>query len=390
MPAPRKTRARQPVRAVADFSAHEHRILLLQGGGALGAYHGGVYEGLAAVDFAPDWVVGISIGAINAALIAGNPQASRVDRLHEFWNRVSAQAPFVLPATMDFARPMMNRMAAAGAMFFGIPGFFTPRMPPPQLALEGSLAALSYYDTEPLRATLEALVDFDRINRGDMRLSLGAVNARTGESVYFDTTTHVITASHVMASGALPPGFPPVEIDGEYYFDGGIMSNTPLQYVARDFRLNALIVAVDLFSGLGELPTNLAQVQERVKDISFQSKTRFSYDQVSHIETMRSTLARVLDKLPANLRSDPDVKRLEEISRRGPLSLVHLVNRCDTKSSDFKDYEFSRATVDQLWRAGHDDVEKVLKHPEACRVTDLGNGVRVFDLQPPLDSNTPP
>ena len=183
-----------------------------------------------------------------------------------------------------------------------------------------------------------------------------------------------------MASGALPPGFPPVEIDGEYYFDGGIMSNTPLQYVATDFRMNALIVQVDLFSGLGELPKNLDQVQERVKDISFQSKTRFSFDQVRQMEALRSTLADVIDKLPAKMRSDPQVKKLEAVSRRGRVSLMHLVNRHDTKSSDFKDYEFSRATVDDLWQAGHDDVEKMLKHPETCQVTELGNGVRVFDL----------
>ena len=380
MPTPRKAQAQKPALSAVDFKTHEHRILLLQGGGALGAYHGGVYDGIASVGFAPDWVVGISIGAINAALIVGNPPEGRVARLREFWDLVSSQAPFVLPAPMDFARPAMNRMAAASAMFFGIPGFFSPRMPPPQFAAEGSLGALSYYDTEPLRATLDEMVDFDRINRGDIRLSLGAVNARTGESVYFDSATHKITASHVMASGALPPGFPPVEIDGEYYFDGGIMSNTPLQYVAKDFRLDALIVAVDLFSGLGELPKNLAQVQERVKDISFQSKTRFSYEQVRTIEELRSTLADVIAKLPANLRADPQVKKLEEISRRGRLSLVHLVNRCDTKSSDFKDYEFSRATVDQLWQAGRDDVQTVLQHPDACSVSDLGNGVRVFEL----------
>lgn len=370
----------QPALSAADFSSHEHRVLLLQGGGALGAYHGGVYDGIASVGFTPDWVVGISIGAINAALIVGNPPERRVARLREFWSLVSSQAPLVLPTAMDFARPMMNKMAAASAMFFGIPGFFAPRMPPPQFAAEGSLGALSYYDTEPLRATLEKLVDFERVNSGDIRLSLGTVNARTGESVYFDTATHTITASHVMASGALPPGFAPVEIDGEYYFDGGIMSNTPLQYVAKDFRLNALIVAVDLFSGLGTLPKNLAQVQERVKDITFQSKTRFSFDQVRAIEDMRGTLADVIAKLPAHLRSDPQVKKLEQISQRGALSLVHLVNRCDTRSSDFKDYEFSRATVDQLWQAGHDDVQKMLQHPETCRVSDLGNGVRVFDL----------
>jgi NTE family protein len=346
----------------------------------LGAYHAGVYEGLVAAGFSPDWVVGISIGAINAALIAGNPPERRTERLREFWGRVSARAPFVLPAGMDFARPVMNRMAAASAMFFGIPGFFVPRFPPPQLAPEGTLAALSYYDTEPLRATLNELVDFDRINSGDVRLSLGAVNARTGESVYFDSEDHSITASHVMASGALPPAFPPVEIDGEYYFDGGIMSNTPMQYVAKDFRMDALIVQVDLFSGLGELPKNLNQVQERVKDIQFQSKTRFSYAQVREIEALRGTLAEVLGRLPSDVRSDPQVQKLEDISRRGALSLIHLVNRHDTKSSDFKDYEFSRATVDQLWQSGHDDVQKVLEHPEDCRVSDLGNGVRVFEL----------
>ena len=364
-----------------SLEAHDHRILLLQGGGALGAYHAGVYEGLANAGFTPDWVVGISIGAINAALIAGNPPERRNDRLREFWDLVSSQAQFVLPAAMDFARPMMNRMAATSAMMFGIPGFFVPRMPPPQFALKPDLSALSYYDTKPLRATLEKMVDFDRINAGDVRLSLGAVNARTGESVYFDSSTQRIGASHVMASGALPPGFPAVEVDGEYYFDGGIMSNTPAQYVAKDFRMNALIVQVDVFSGLGELPKSLEQVQERVKDIQFQSKMRFSAGQVRDLEAMRSTLADVLAKLPENLRSDPQVRKLEEVSCRGALSLVQLVNRHDTKSSDFKDYEFSRVTVDELWQAGHGDVERALKHPEACRITELGNGMRIFELQ---------
>ena len=363
-----------------SFAAHEQRILLLQGGGALGAYHGGVYEGIAEVGFSPDWVVGISIGAINAALIAGNPPERRIERMHEFWDMVSSPAPMVLPDAMDFARPMMNRMAAASAMFFGIPGFFVPRMPPPQFAAEGALAALSYYDTEPLRGTLERLVDFDLINAGKLRLSLGSVNACTGESLYFDSTTHTITPSHVMASGALPPGFPPVEVDGEYYFDGGIMSNTPLQYVSKDFRMNALVVAVDLFSGLGAMPKNLDQVAERVKDITFQSKTRFSHDELRAIEAIRSTLAAVIDKMPANLRADPQVRKLEEISRRGPLSIVRLVNRHDTKSSDFKDYEFSRATVEELWHGGHDDVRNALEHPDRCRISDLGNGMRVFEI----------
>jgi NTE family protein len=367
---------------LGNLSSHEHQILLLQGGGALGAYHAGVYEGISEVGFAPDWVVGISIGAINSALIAGNPPERRVERLREFWDRMSAQAPLVLPDAMAFARPGMNKMAAASAMMFGIQGFFVPRVPPPQFAPEGTVAALSYYDTEPLRATLNELVDFDLINSGNgsVRLSLGAVNARTGESVYFDNTTHTISASHVMASGALPPGFPPVEIDGEYYFDGGIMSNTPAQYVAKDYLMNALIVQVDVFSGLGDMPRNLEQVSERVKDISFQSKTRFSYDQVREIEALRTALAGVLSKLPAKLRSDPQVKKLEAVSHRGALTLIRLVNRHDTKSSDFKDYEFSRATVNDLWLGGHGDALRALERPESCHITELGNGFRVLDL----------
>lgn len=304
----------------------------------------------------------------------------RIERLREFWNRVSAQAPFVLPSGMDFARPLMNRMSAASTMTFGIPGFFVPRLLPPYFAPDGSLAALSFYDTEPLRATLDELVDFDHVKGGDVRLSFGAVNVRTGESVYFDSTAHTLMAGHVMASGALPPGFPPVEIDGEYYWDGGILSNTPLQYVAEDLRISALIVQVDLFSGQGELPKNLDQVRERAKDIQYQSKQRFSYARLGEIEALRSALADVLGRLPAEMRADPPVEKLAAVSRRGPLSLIHLVNRHDTKSSDFKDYEFSRATVEELWQAGYDDIRKVLTRPDACRITDLGNGVRAFDL----------
>ncbi len=185
-----------------------------------------------------------------------------------------------------------------------------------------------------------------------------------------------------MASGALPPGFPPVEIDGEYYFDGGIMSNTPLQYAAQDFRMSALVVQVDLFSGLGEMPKNLDQVQERVKDIQFQSKTRFSLDQVRQIEALREHAGRrALQSCRPSLRSDPQVRKLEEVSRRGRLSLVHLVNRHDTKSSDFKDYEFSRATVEDLWQAREGRRRRRCSSTRIPAVSpNWVNGVRVFDL----------
>jgi NTE family protein len=380
MPAAEKPLASLSPREGSDFAIHDRRILVLQGGGALGAYQAGVYEGLAAEGFAPNWVAGVSIGAINSALIAGNPPERRIERLREFWNRVSARAQFILPVGLDFVRPLMNQMSAASVATFGVPGFFKPRTVPPYFAPDGSLGALSYYDTEPLRGTLEELVDFDRLNNGDVRVSLGAVNVGTGESVYFDSAKQKVTADHVMASGSLPPGFPPIVIDGEYYWDGGIMSNTPLQYVLEDFRISALVVTVDLFSGSGKVPQTLNQVQERAKDIQYQSKQRMTDARIHEIEDLRAALADVIGKLPNSLRADPQVQKLTAVSHRGPLSLVRLVNRHDTGSSDFKDYEFSRATVDDLWHGGQHDIQKVIKHPESCLITDYGNGVRRFNL----------
>ena len=332
-----RTKKRASVKSMADWGAHDHNVLALQGGGALGAYQAGVYDGLAGSGFVPDWVTGVSIGAINSALIAGNPPERRVERLREFWERVSAQAPIVLPSSLEVMRPMMNRMSAAAAVVFGIPGFFSPRVVPPYMAAPGTINALSIYDTAPLKATLEELADFDLINRKDVRLSLGAVNVRTAQSVYFDNHNTKITPEHVMASGALPPGFPPVEIDGEFYWDGGIVSNTPLHYVLEDFRVSALILQVDVFSGVGDVPQNMDQVQERAKDIQYASKQRLSTTRVREVEELRAALAYMLGRLPKALQSDPAVQKLTAISRRGALSLVRLVNHHSTHSSDFKD-----------------------------------------------------
>lgn len=381
MPAESIAKKSPYAKAVQEFGKHEERILVLQGGGALGAYQAGVFEGLSEAGFTPNWVAGTSIGAINAALIAGNLPENRLERLKAFWDLVSSRTPGFTPfSELDLMRPWLNRMSAISATAFGIPGFYAPRMPPPAFALDGSIAALSYYDTEPLCATLNELVDFDLINTGAVRLSLGAVNVCTGEAVYFDNTTHTIDANHVIASGSLPPAFPPVEIDGEWYWDGGIMSNTPLLHVAENPQINALIVQVDLFSGTGDLPRNMNQVAERAKDIQYQSKQRFSIDKIRQIEELRGALSEVLSLLPKEHRGNANVKKLEAVSHRGPLSLVHLVNRHDTRSGDFKDYEFSRATVTDLWDGGKEDIRHVMTDPMASRVTDLGNGVRTFDL----------
>ena len=378
-------RARQAESSSARLPVYQfdNTVLVLQGGGALGAYQAGVFAGLSEAGIAPTWVAGVSIGAINAALIAGNSPEQRVERLREFWERVSAWAPFTPPSSLDTMRPLFNLYSAASAVSFGIPGFFTPRMLPPLIAPEGSLAALSFYDTEPLRATLLELADFDRINDKAVRLSLGAVNVCTGESVYFDNTKTVLGPEHVMASGALPPGFPPVNVGGDWYWDGGLSSNTPLWYVVDEaYRASGLVLQIDVFSGAGELPRNLNQVQERMKDLQYASKTRFNAARFRQQEELRASLRRVLAMLPPEAQSDPDVERLAAVSTRGEVVLVHFTNRHDTMSSDFKDYEFSRTTVDDLWAGGLNDVRHAIATQAWRDAVELAQGIHVCDATP--------
>ncbi len=360
---------------------HEHTVLVLQGGGSLGAYQAGAYEGLVEAGVVPDWVTGVSIGAINAALIAGNPPGRRVERLRTFWDRVSAAVPLILPPSLDPLRLTFNRISAFGAVAFGINGFFCPRVPPPYFAEEGSAGALSFYDTEPLKRTLEELVDFDLINNHSMRLSVGAVKVRTGDSVYFDNRHRHITADHIRASGALPPGFPPVTIEGEEYWDGGIVSNSPLWYVLDDSpRLNALIVQVDLFSAKGELPANLNEVLERAKDIQYSSKTRFNTKRVKELNTLHEVLGRLLEQLPPALRNSPDGRELYRLCAQGDITIAHLINRRLTYSAQSKDYDFSRTTVNELWAAGLEDVRRSVANADLLKARDAGLGMRVYDL----------
>ena len=370
-----------PMRAINARSLEpEKLVLVLQGGGALGAYQAGAYEALHEAGLLPDWVAGISIGAINGAIIAGNPPEARLAKLRAFWEQSSSWLQGDPPLEGTHYREFFNYVSAATVSAIGVPGFFEPRIPPASVMPPGSPAALSIYDSAPLRGTLRRLVDFAYLKRQQVRLSVGAVNIRTGNFIYFDSHDDDIAPEHIMASGALPPGLPPIEIDGEYYWDGGIYSNTPLHYVLKDLSLNALVVQVDLFNSEGELPQNLDQVQERTKDLQYQSKLLVSHARIRELEALRSALGHVLAKLPRAMQSDPEVQKLAAVSQRGPLSLVHLVNRHDTKSSDFKDYEFSRATVEDLWQAGHDDVRMALMHPERAKVTDFGNSVRAYEL----------
>jgi NTE family protein len=278
---------------------------------------------------------------------------------------------------------LLNQWSAASAALVGIPGFFRPRVDP-SLMLGGAAPVLSYYDTAPLRATLERLVDFDRINRREMRLSVGAVDVRSGNSIYFDNTTQAIGVEHVMASGALPPGFPPVHIDGHDYWDGGILTNTPLQYVLDSFpRSRRLVVLqVDLFSARGPMPRTLSEVVERQKDITYSSRTRMNTDALAANVNLQQALADLIARLPARLRSDPAVAAFKQQMTHQPIDIVHLIYRDKAYELDSKDYEFSRAMVEEHWEAGARDMRNTIAHPEWLQSA-TQDGVTTFDLTEP-------
>lgn len=362
----------------------DHEILLLQGGGALGSYHCGVYEGLADAGMVPTWVVGISIGAINSAIIAGNPPDRRLERLREFWNRVSGGTSLLPPALLESMQPVRDHLNVLSVATFGIPGFFTPRLPLPILIPSPRLRPVSYYDTSPLKTTLEELVDFDLLNSGKPRLSLGAVHVRTGESVYFDSSKMRIRPEHVMASGALPPGFPAVEIDGELYWDGGLVSNTPITYVWDQKPLTtALIVQVNLFPAQGKIPQDLESVMERLKDIQYCSKQRFSTEHLREVGELRAAFRRLLPKLPPDLQDDPDARRLATHSDAREWTIAFLTDSYRSQVGQWKDAEFSRKTVNERWAGGVEAVRRSLAQREWTSPCAELPGVRVFDLPPP-------
>jgi NTE family protein len=358
--------------------------LVLQGGGALGAYQAGVYEALAEAGIHPDWVAGISIGAINCALIAGNPPAERVDRLRAFWEGITTACSWcdwVNAPKGDAARAWLNQLHAGFALVGGAPGFFALRYPPPWLHPLGAANATSLYDTSRLRETLERLVDFDRLNAGATRLSIGTVNVRSGNFVYFDTKTHTIGPEHIMASGALPPGFPPIEIEGEHYWDGGLVSNTPLQWVVESQpRLDTLAFQVDLWNARGELPHSFPEVSTRQKEIQYSSRTRASTDSFKRIQRLRRTTADLLDKLPEELRRSPEAELLRNAADRKVYNIVHLIYRAKNYEGPAKDYEFSRGSMEDHWRAGYYDVVRTLRHPEVVARPTNQEGVLTFDL----------
>ena len=368
--------------------------LVLQGGGALGGYQCGVYQRLHEAGIAPNWIAGISIGAINAAILAGNAPEDRVARLRAFWDCISDPAgPMALPAvgvrTLLAALPehdgllsWARDLAALGALTHGQRGFFEARPLPPFLFSDGSDAATSFYDTAPLRETLLRFVDFDRINhdRG-VRLTVGATNVVRGNFRYFDSALEPIRVEHVLASGALPPAFPAVEIDGEPYWDGGIVSNTPLEYIL-DCRPHedTLAFQVDLWSARGARPRTMLDVLERIKDIRYSSRTRHGTQMVEVAQKLRTSLKELIARLP-DRRLPPHLETaLSPYLDDRVFNIVHLIYQAKPHERESKDYAFGTIPLREHWESGMRDMDLTLQRPEYFELPDRAVGVATHDV----------
>ncbi len=382
------TRAEQRARSARDESEFDCIALLLQGGGALGAYQGGVYQGLAEAGIAPDWIGGISIGAITGAIIAGNTPANRVPKLRGFWEHITSNpllnerssfAHFLKPGG-EAMRTFWSQMSASVALIGGVPGFFRPHPVPPWCFPPGSPPATSYYDTTGFRKTLEEFIDFEVLNTSGIRYTTSAVNVRTGNFTVFDTTTHKIGPEHVMASGALPPALPAVEIEGQHYWDGGLVSNTPLQWVMDETSKDTLVFQVDLWSSRGGFPKDILGVTTRQKEIQYSSRTRAVTDRAKHAQHLGHAFAILYEKLPDDLKKTEEAQLLHRESDCNVYNIVHLIYRAHRYEGFSKDFEFSRPTMEDHWKAGYNDTVRSLRHKEILKRPTCAEGIMTFDL----------
>jgi NTE family protein len=353
---------------------YDQVAVVLQGGGALGSYQAGVFEGLSESGIEPDWIAGISIGALNTAIIAGNKPENRVKALRDFWDTIcqTNSSPFHLDSFNEFVKNMSNnsRKVLSGyealkTMMSGQKGFFNKRFPLPVPFIHlNTPDKISYYKTENLKETLLKFADFDMINNGKMRVSVGAVNIKTGNFTYFDNSKIILKPEHFMASGSLPPGFPAVEIDGEYYWDGGLVSNTPLAEILDEKNTkNTLVFQIDLWSSTGRLPENFFDITERTKDIQFSSRTRLVTDMIARRQKNRKIIKELLKHISPNIKKDNVwCKKAEELAQDVVTNIIQLIYKDKSYEGHYKDYEFSRPTMHEHWSSGLTDIRETFKN----------------------------
>ena len=355
--------------------------LVLQGGGALGAYQAGVYQALQEAGLEPDWISGVSIGGINAAIIAGNPVEQRLEALSEFWRRITDRTLWVHAPDGDIFRQWRNAFSAMTTLFQGQPGFFEPHRVSPWLLPARAKDATSYYDTSPLRKTLTEVIDFDLINRKTVRFSVGAVNVVSGNFVFFDNQSDIIVPEHIMASGALPPGFPMVKIGTEYFWDGGVVSNTPLQHLlAQDDNLNSLVFQVDLFSASGPLPRTIQDVMGREKDIIYSSRTRQVTDMFARLQRWKTRAYEALVLVPDEKLSDEQREMRDKLADLPQATILQLIYQRKNYESNTRDYEFSADSMHEHWQNGLDDTRRTLTRKDWLAIPPQGVGIVTHDV----------
>ena len=370
-----------PVKDVWRPERCDRVALVLQGGGALGAYQAGVYQAMHEGGLEPDWVSGVSIGAINSAIIAGNPRSRRLSQLRTFWERITERKIWPFTPDGDVFRKARNATSSWLTMVQGQPGFFAPRFPNPWMSLTGAQSATSYYDTAPLRATLTELVDFSLINDRSTRFSVGAVNVLTGNFVYFDNAVEQIEPEHIMASGALPPALPMVKIGTDHYWDGGIVSNTPLQHLLdQEDNLNTMVFQVDLFSARGMLPRDIEDVMGRHKDIMYSSRTRYNTDVFRRLHNLKVALYQALLRIPEESRSDREREQIAQLSKLSDIAILHIIYQQKAYEGHAKDHEFSGTSMREHWQSGYEDTKRTLKHQKWLKMPSLGAGIVVHDV----------
>lgn len=343
----------------------DHTVLLLHGGGALGAYEVGVFKALQEYGYQPDWIIGTSIGSINSAIIAGNPPEKQLEKLQAFWESIAT----IMPETPDTLNNLamekaQHYLSAAYTLMNGQRGFFTPRAISPWFSLQSTADKLSFYDSSPLRKTLLDLIDFNLINEAKTRLSMGSVRVNTGHLVYFDNTKMHISVDHVMASCALPPGLPAVRIDDHFYWDGGVHSNTQLNLLMSEREpLSYLCFLVNLFDTQGITPTNMEEVLMRQKDIGYASHTRSAILNYRHVHNLRRAIRILADQLPEETKLDPEIKKIINLGQTSIIQAArfHYKNRISDLSS--KDYEFSLPSIKAHMHNGYKDVQKTMPDP---------------------------
>jgi len=376
---PQPSRAGRPERC-------DRVALVLQGGGALGAYQAGVYQAMHEAGVEPDWVSGVSIGAINSAIIAGNPPDLRLPRLRAFWEQVTDRKIWPFTPDGDIFRKARNATSCWLTTVNGQPGFFAPRFPNPWMSFTGAQSATSYYDTMPLRDTLCDLVDFSLLNERRIRFAVGAVNVLTGNFIYFDNAIEQIEPEHVMASGALPPALPMIKIGTDHYWDGGIVSNTPLQHLLdQDDSLNTLVFQVDLFSAHGVLPRDIQDVLARHKDIMYSSRTRQNTDMFRRIHTLKTRLYATLARLPEDQLTDEERQLKHELTDLPEITILHIIYQQKAYEGHAKDYEFSGTSMREHWQSGYEDTRRTLKHQKWLAMPPPGSGIVVHDVHREVD-----